>query len=75
MKRYLNAFDLPTVPVLDYFYTLPDTVEEILNDATGNSTINNKVLREGLVLRRKDEFGKIISFKAVSPEFLMKHNM
>ena len=75
MKRYLNAFDLPTVPVLDYFYTLPDTVEEILNDATGYSTINNSVLREGLVLRRKDEFGKIISFKAVSPEFLMQHNM
>ena len=75
MKNYLTAFDLPTVPILDRGYILPDTVDKILKDSTDCSCINPGVLREGIVCRRADENGHIISFKAVSPEFLMKHNM
>ena len=74
--RWLTAqYDIPFVPIISVDYILPDTVDEILKDATGASTINTNVLREGWVLRRVDEEGHIISFKAVSPDFLMKHKL
>lgn len=73
-KELLASFDtpIPWVPILDTEFVLPDTVEELLKIATANSTVNKNVLREGIVFRSKD--GKI-SFKAVSPEYLEKHNL
>lgn len=62
---------IPWVPILDTEFVLPDTVEELLNIATANSSVNPNVLREGIVFRGKD--GQL-SFKAVSPEYLEKHN-
>ena len=46
------------------------TVPEVLDYATGKSQLY-ETLREGIVFRSLD--GKQ-SFKAVSPEFLIKHN-
>lgn len=46
------------------------SVAEVLEYATGKSQLHD-TLREGIVFRSLD--GKQ-SFKAVSPEFLMKHN-
>ena len=46
------------------------SVEEVLDYATGKSQLYD-TLREGIVFRSLD--GKQ-SFKAVSPEFLIKHN-
>ena len=48
---------------------LPDTVNELLEAATGPATLNTKVMREGWVIRSQD--GKT-SFKAVSPAYLLK---
>lgn len=62
---------IPWVPILDTEFVLPDTVEELLNIATAKSSINPDVLREGIVFR--DKKGQL-SFKAVSPEYLMKHH-
>lgn len=62
---------IPWVPILNTDFVLPDTVEELLNIATAKSVVNPDVLREGIVFRGKD--GQL-SFKAVSPEYLMKHN-
>lgn len=62
---------IPWVPILDEYFILPDTVEELLDIATNYSVVNPNVLREGIVFRSKD--GKI-SFKAVSPEYLAKHH-
>lgn len=50
--------------------TLPDTVDEILAFAHGQSALGNTI-REGIVVRSID--GKT-SFKAVDPLFLIKYN-
>lgn len=73
-KALLESWDtpIPWVPILDTEFVLPDTVEELLNIATAKSTVNPDVLREGIVFRSKD--GQL-SFKAVSPEYLEKHNL
>ena len=73
-KELLESWDtpIPWVPILDTAFVLPDTVEELLNIATAKSTINPNVLREGIVFRSRD--GQL-SFKAVSPEYLLKHNL
>ena len=70
MAEFCYKYGLGTVPILDLNYTLPDTVEEMLKYATGPSMLNPQVLREGVVIRSKD--GQK-SFKAVSPEYLIKH--
>ena len=72
-KDLLASWDtpIPWVPILDTDFVLPDTVEELLNIATSKSVVNPELLREGIVFRSKD--GQI-SFKAVSPEYLERHN-
>lgn len=58
------------VPIISEHYVLPDSVDEVLDYATGPSALAD-ILREGIVFRSAD--GKQ-SFKAVSPEFLLKWN-
>jgi hypothetical protein len=71
MVEWCYRYGLTPVPVVNFDYILPDTVEGMLQYATAKSLINVDVLREGVVIRSKD--GKK-SFKAVSPEYLIKHN-
>ena len=70
MAKFCYKYGLGTVPILDLDYILPDTVDNMLRYATGPSMLNPQVLREGVVIRSKD--GQK-SFKAVSPEYLIKH--
>lgn len=71
MTDILTGYGVPCVPIINEYFIMPDTVEELLDIATGNSAIDGK-LREGIVFRSPD--GER-SFKAVSNEFLMKfHN-
>lgn len=70
MVELCDLYYLTTVPMISYDYILPDTVEGMLQYATDKSMINSNVLREGVVVRSQD--GKR-SFKAVSPEYLIKH--
>lgn len=70
MKKILNSEGIPTVPVLYADFILPDTVEELLEMATGESVIDGE-LREGFVIRSLDGTH---SFKAVSNEFLLKYH-
>lgn len=72
MKQILQDwYDIPCVPILETEYYLPKTIEELLNYATGESTIDG-LPREGVVLRTWDG---VQSFKAVSNEYLVKfHN-
>ncbi len=62
---------LKFVPILATDYILPDSVQEVLEYAHGQSRINPQSLREGIVFRSKD--GKQ-SFKAVDPLFLLKYD-
>lgn len=69
-KDHCYAVCLKFVPILDTNYILPDTVNEVLEYAHGQSKLYD-TLREGLVFRSKD--GKQ-SFKAVDPLFLLKYD-
>ena len=71
MKRLLDKYNIPCVPILDSSFILPNTVEELreyVNSAP--STINNKI-KEGIVCRSLDG---VQSFKCVSPEYLIKYH-
>ena len=52
-------------------YTLPNTIDELIEDTKGNYEIFGKP-REGLVFRN---YYKEISFKAINPEYLVKNNL
>lgn len=69
-EQILKKYNIKWCPLVNDSYTLPNTVNEMLDYATGKSALYN-TLREGLVLRNYD---KNISFKAVSPEFLIKND-
>lgn len=66
----INQMGMKFVPIVDVGYTLLDTVDEMLDYATGDSALGN-TLREGFVFRSAD--GQR-SFKTVSPKFLMKYD-
>lgn len=67
-EHLMSRYDIPWAPSLGLIKS-PFTVQEVLDAATGNSQINPSVRREGMVCRN---YGKDISFKAVSPEYLLK---
>lgn len=68
-KKILDEYNIPFVPIIDDDYHMPDTFEEIKEQADGKSTINPKCLREGFVYRSYD--GKQ-SAKNVSVKYLLK---
>ena len=70
MTTILNNYGIPCVPIVNEYFILPDTVDELLAIATDKSAIDGG-MREGLVFRSSDG---VRSFKAVSNEFLMKYH-
>lgn len=70
MKKLMDKYNVPTVPIVATDVTLPDTCEEVLAMAGGEAEIYGG-MREGLVFRSLD--GKH-SFKAVDNEFLLKYH-
>ena len=71
MKEILDSYNIPTVPILQTDFVLPDICDELLVIAGGNSKIDNG-MREGIVLR--SEQNPQFSFKAVDNEFLLKYH-
>lgn len=70
-RDIIESWEMKWVPMLGQVQ-MPDTMEELKELATGKSVVNPDVMREGLVYRSMD--GKD-SFKNVSREYLLKHNM
>lgn len=68
--KLAKVVGLKFVPIVNANYVLPGTVNEVLDYATGQSAIGD-TLREGLVIRSQDGS---VSFKAVSPQFLLEYN-
>ena len=68
-KKIVDKYGLKFVPIIDEAADIKG-MSEVLDYATGKSQLYD-TLREGIVFRSLD--GKQ-SFKAVSPEFLIKHN-
>lgn len=69
-REILVEYGIPWVPIIDEHFVLPDTVDELLEIATGNSIVDGG-MREGLVFRSQDGSR---SFKAVSNQFLLKYH-
>ncbi len=69
-EERIMQLGLKWCPLIDESYILPETVNELLEFATGSS-LEGETLREGLVFRN---YTRNHSFKAVSPEFLIKND-
>lgn len=70
-EKLANTYGLKFVPVLAENMKLSEmTVEDVLAYSNGMSRLGN-TLREGIVFRSQNG---VNSFKAVSPEFLIKYN-
>lgn len=71
MTKYLNNYEIPTVPILNESYILPDTMEELYAYVEKEPSTIDKKPKEGIVFRSLD--GKN-SFKCVSPSYLVKYH-
>jgi RNA ligase (TIGR02306 family) len=72
MIEIIKELKLETVPVLDWNYVLPASIDEILVYAQGKSALNSQVDREGVVFVKYEpnNLGRL-SFKAISNKFLL----
>lgn len=70
IKNVLSPYGIETVPILDMEFTLPETCDLMMEYSNAKSVINPKIDREGVVCRNVEEN---ISFKAVSPNWLLKY--
>jgi len=59
---------IQTVPIFKLNYQLPSSIEELLEDAEGQSTLHEGAEMEGIVLRT---LNSRVSFKAISNRFLL----
>jgi RNA ligase (TIGR02306 family) len=68
MVKTFGIMGIEMVPIIDEFFVLPDTIEEMINYSDGKSTLNSNFDREGVVIRTLD---RKISFKVISNQFLL----
>ena len=71
LEWFCNLYGFNCVPVLTKSFQLLNTVNKMGNYSDGKSVYGD-TLREGLVFRSNDS-GKPLSFKMVSPKFLLKY--
>lgn len=72
----LDEMGLTSVPIVDDEFTLPETVQEIIQYADGRSALY-ETAREGIVFVAKDPAEKFqgrLSFKVISNKFILKHD-
>ncbi len=67
----VHAYGIKWVPIITAEFILLPTVDEMLEYANGNSVLC-ETLREGVVIRDHDN---TTSFKCISNQFLLKHNI
>ena len=76
MIKFCSKYSLDIVPLL-YTRKLSEcgtTVEELVNFSKGKSLINPKIDREGIVIRCIEDGKKLLSFKVINPDFLLKYD-
>lgn len=69
-KNFIDKLGLRTVPILDDNKILKEDREELISSADGKSLLNNKVDREGIVMRTLENYR--VSFKVISNKYLLK---
>lgn len=73
-KKIMEKYGVKWVPIIETGVDLHGkTEEELLNMANGKSAVTPSVLREGIVFRAENS-DMDLSFKAVSPEYLLKYH-
>lgn len=73
MKEFCDKYNLEAVPLLFDNFKLPDDKEDLIKMSDGKSVINKNTLREGIVVRCVLNGIKYVSFKVISPKFLLKY--
>jgi len=78
MLFYCTDMGLSTVPIISTHFMLDGDVQKFVSLSKGNSILNKKVKREGIVVRTRDliidpKYGRV-SFKVVNPDFLLKYD-
>ena len=76
MLDFCMKYSLTTVPYIGFFKLkdIATTVDEMVEYSKGKSIINPKINREGVVVRCIKDGKKLLSFKAINPEFLLKYD-
>ena len=76
-QAMLERLELLSVPVLETAYTLSNDIPALVEKSVGKSALHPDAHREGIVIRplaeRQDATLGRVSFKAISPEFLLKY--
>jgi len=75
MESFCNKYNLDLVPLICNckLSELGSTVDELVEYSRGKSILAN-VPREGIVVRCIKDGKKILSFKVINPDFLLKYN-
>lgn len=87
MQEFCLKHSLDIVPIIGIYNKVMDdinyfpclrhlgsTVQELVEFSKGKSIINPKIEREGIVIRCIENGKKLLSFKVINPEFLLKYN-
>ena len=77
-RRVCKDLELETVPIVDDDFTLAHTVDQLVEMSKANSVVNLKIPREGIIFRPlvgeySEELRGKLSFKVISPLFLLKY--
>ena len=75
MLEFCNKYNLNIVPLINIckLSALGSTVSELVDFSKGKSVINPKIHREGIVIRCIENGKKILSFKVINSDFLLKY--
>ena len=71
MKKILDEFNIPSVPIVREKYNLPSTIEELRDFVHSEKSLIDGGMKEGIVFRSEDAGD---SFKCVDPAFLIKYH-
>lgn len=76
MECFCAKYGLETVPLLykAKLSVLGSNVQEVVEGSKGYSIINPSIPREGIVVRCVKYGNKILSFKVINPDFLLKYS-
>lgn len=86
MVLFCRKYNLQHVPIVavtdnqfmefavDRLSYVGSTVQELVEFSKGKSVINPNVEREGIVVRCIENGKKVLSFKVISPDFLLKYS-
>lgn len=76
MYEFCQKYGLRNVPFLrsSALIAIGNTVQELVEFSKGKSILNPNIEREGIVVRCIENGKKILSFKVINPDFLLKYN-